>query len=167
MEWIGPYMKTLSAYSCPGAARSDSKSVAINYKGDLQTIKAGYGYNEYIMFSWVVGWDNYAREGEIRRTTHVLLVADCYRNALVNDWNDHDWLDNVDHFPTGMNRVRYADIQTDKANPSVVVSYDVRHGAPNILFCDLHVRMIFIDAFVYQNGGALEWPVVCPKARKP
>jgi prepilin-type N-terminal cleavage/methylation domain-containing protein len=168
MEWIRPYIRSIGVYSCPGAALPDKNEfIAINYKGDLQQFAPGYGYNEYIIRAWEDTPKAYVRENGMRLPSQVLLVADCYRNALVNDWDDPGWLDQVDHLPTGFNRVRYAEIKTDAANHAKILRYSVRHGAPNILFCDMHIRKIFITDFVCSNMATVQWPRVDPAARKP
>ena len=153
--WIRPYIKSLSSYSCPGAGYSDSKAITINTQGDTQTIELGYGYNVYIYWSWnrnkfknpdAPASYYYMHDSAMRAPTQVLLMADCARNAHVHDWNDSEWLPDVDHCPSGMNRVRYADVRRNQTTGDIL-SYGPRHISPNILFCDFHVAAVPICQF--------------------
>jgi len=157
---IAGYLKTsYDVVSCPGA----TAQWPVTYKG--RNLRIGYGYNEYIMYAWHHGTP-YARENAIRAGHQVLLLADCNYNPLVHDWNDSDFMPDEDHLPSGMNRVRYADILVRGTS-----RYPrVRHGGPNVLFCDLHLRRMLIDEFKavnYPHGAnCREWPRVWPASTK-
>jgi len=159
--WIVGYTNNnYGVFSCPAAAGP----LPLTVKG--HSVRLGYGYNEYINYSWRHRTP-YMREAGMRAPHHVLLLADCYLNSLVHDWDDPGWLDGLDGLPSGMNRVRYADVLVKGAN-----TYPrVRHGGPDVMFCDLHVRRMLITEFKALNykgpwAQRREWPIVHPGAMK-
>ncbi len=158
--WISDYVRgSVGVVSCPGA----TAQWPVTLKG--RNIGVGYGYNEYINYAWHHRTP-YAREGAIRANHQVLLLADCNYQPLVHDWNDRDFMPDVDHLPSGMNRIRYADILIRGNN-----RYPrVRHNGPNVLFCDLHAKRMLIDEFKAVNYpgryGCREWPRVWPASTK-
>jgi len=169
--WIGKYIRKHSGtFTCPGMAAPHMVQVNVG-QTPADYINLGYGYNEYINYSWKLG-NQYMRESAMRASQHVLLLADCYRNSLVHDWNDPNdstFPPDKDNLPSGMNRVRYADVLVKGSN-----EYPrVRHGGPNVLFCDLHVSRMLIDkfkAFDYSGAGhpttCRESPIIWPGASK-
>jgi prepilin-type processing-associated H-X9-DG protein len=85
---------------------------------------------------------------------------------LVNDWDEDGFMDGLDGYSSGFNRMRYADTLEKQGK---VIQNRVRHGGPNVLFCDLHVVRMLPDQFRYvkPSGGSdpkLQWPLVYPGA---
>lgn len=162
VHWIKGYIKgNLGVLSCPGASAAWPATI------EGRNIGIGYGYNEYINYAWY-HQTAFARESALKTPQYVLLAADCNYQPLVHDWNDEDFMPDVDHLPSGMNRIRYADIvvRGQTRTPRV------RHNGPNVLFCDLHVKRMDISEFKAVNypgrpwNNCREWPIIYPGARR-
>ena len=152
--WKSGYTKGRSLFSCPGAANQ----LVASAQGTPPT-KVGYGYNEYIWYAAHRG-QPYYKDSAIRDPKYTLLFADCYSNWLVHDWNDTDAkFPTGEGLPTGFLRVKYADGYARGARL-------FRHGASNVVFCDLHVATMQPGQYKYDKNVTprKEWPVVWPDA---
>jgi len=152
--WKSGYTKGRSLFSCPGAANQ----LVASAQGTPPT-KVGYGYNEYIWYAAYRGLP-FSKESAIPNLKYTVLFADCYSNWLVHDWNDSDPnFPTGEGLPSGFLRVKYAD-------GHVRGVYLYRHGASNIVFCDLHVATMHPGQYKYDNSVTprKEWPVVWPGA---
>lgn len=153
--WLKPYTKNVEVFDCPGAAGANS----------THNIKVGYSYNEYIHYqqnqSGTHFW-NFSAEGSMPNTRLVALISDGYRYSLFHDWND-DMYSNLDGLPSGMNRMRFADMVAGQPRE--------RHGGSNVLFCDNHVVFLSPKKFQARNfpgymnkTSCCEYPAIWPAA---
>lgn len=157
VRMIIPYAKSRNIFSCPAAFKPQ-------LAGD-PPIKMALSYNEYIYRAD----EGFSNDAAILRPKCTLLVADGRVNKLVHDWDD-GWAPDKTlpapyNIPSGMSRVKYADSQgqdnLDKA---------VRHDGSNVLFCDLHARVVKSNEYkatlTYdrKGPGCKEWPVIYPLA---
>jgi prepilin-type N-terminal cleavage/methylation domain-containing protein/prepilin-type processing-associated H-X9-DG protein len=157
VRMIIPYTKSRNIFSCPGAFKPQLAGVP--------SIKMALSYNEYIYRAD----ENFSTDSTIVRPKCTLLLADGRFNKLVHDWQD-GWAPDSTlpapfNIPSGMSRVKYADSlgkdNTDRA---------VRHDGSNVLFCDLHARVVKSNEYKavgfpgWNNPACKEWPVIYPKA---
>jgi len=177
MARIYKYVRNDRVYQCPAAVQYWVQNVRTPpYSGRTRTYKANYSYNEYI--NWQIPGDQryqFESESKIRNPSSTALIADGYQHALFHDWNDAEAWPNKDGLPSGMNRIRYSDgpkIINGVAHWEIPL---VRHGGPNIVFCDLHVANVLKDKFRavnypganYDNNGICtcrEYPIIYPNA---
>jgi prepilin-type N-terminal cleavage/methylation domain-containing protein/prepilin-type processing-associated H-X9-DG protein len=159
-DWVRviiPYAKSRNIFSCPGA-----------YKPQLAgapPLKMALSFNEYIYRAG----EGFSTDATIVSPKCTLLLADGRVNKLVHDWDD-GWAPDKSlpapyNIPSGMSRMKYADSEgqdnSDKA---------VRHDGSNVLFCDLHARVVKSNEYKaagypgWANAACREWPVIYPKS---
>ena len=155
---IIPYTKSRGIFNCPGAVQSQIAGVP--------PMKIAYSFNEYIYRSD----EGFLTESSIPVPKATLLLSDGRVNMLIMDWDDPGWMpDRVlpapRNIPSGMSRAKWAD--SDGKSPTDLRE---RHGGSNILFCDLHARLVKSNEYKatltpgWNNAGCKEWPVIYPKA---
>jgi len=178
MARIYRYVRNDKVYACPSAIQYWTVDIHTPpFCGPSKTFKGNYSYNEYI--NWQSPTDahyQFESDSKLRNASSTALIADGYRYSLFHDWNDDKW-SNLDNLPSGMNRIRYSD------GPRIIAGTEhwemplVRHGGPNILFCDLHVANVLKEKFRAANyPGASndtngfctckEYPIVYPGASR-
>jgi len=162
-------IKSFKFFACPGAAHMVSPPgiSSGSQQIDLSYIKIAYSMNEFLFYR------EYGRynESRIPQPKYVLLVADGHDNALVPDWNTpgsplNTWAV-AQNLPEGMMRAKYADgLRNGVGAPQV------RHGGSNVLFADLHAKVVPPQDFKAENYPGIiygtltwEWPVIWPTAK--
>lgn len=157
--WISPYLKSKTVLNCPAA------SAPWTVVHEAKQLKIGYAYNEYINYRY----HRFTTENAMRMPSQVLLLADGYLESLMHDWDDGSFLDQIDGLPGGMNRIRFADVRQTNGRQIPLV----RHGGPNVMFCDGHTRRISVTSFAAVNypgyshpGSCREWPLMYPGAKR-
>ena len=179
MARIYKYVRNDRVYQCPSAIQYWTIGIRTPpYAGLSKTYKGNYSYNEYI--NWQSPTDphyQFESESKLRNASSTALIADGYQHALFHDWNDSEAWPNKDGLPSGMNRIRFSD------GPRIVGGTKhweiplVRHGGPNIVFCDMHVANVLKDKFhavnypgaSYDTNGnctSREYPIIYPNAQR-
>ena len=178
--WVGRiyrYVRNTRVFQCPNAVQQWNVDVELPPgSGQFRTFKISYSYNEYLQYQ---GSDLYQFESEskIKSPTSTALIADGYQHALFHDWNDTGCWNDYQGCPSGMNRIRFAD------GPKMVggtAHWEIpllRHGGPNIVFCDLHALSVNKDKFrainypgaTHISNGVcttVEYPIIYPDAQR-
>ncbi len=162
------YVKTLKSFQCPAASNP--------WKIPNTTEKSGFGMNEVIYYRHLY---DMSHESRIVYPSETLLVADSYEHTFVHDWNDPGdpyAPADYDNLPSGMVRCKYAD-GLGKSGRTLTV----RHNGSNVLFADIHARLVSPAEFKAVNyprtrtegfafpanrndAGCREYPVIWPRA---
>jgi prepilin-type N-terminal cleavage/methylation domain-containing protein/prepilin-type processing-associated H-X9-DG protein len=178
------YVRNEKVYICPCTIQRWSFTAPSGHPYAGRTFYTSYSFNEYLQYQnayWnttgqYIGY-TFESEAKIRNPSSTAMIADGYQHALFHDWNDSEAWPDYEGCPSGMNRIRFSD------GPKIIDGakhWDmplVRHGGPNIVFCDLHVQSIKKDQFRAVNYpgkchdpngvcSTSEYPIVFPDAQR-